>query len=438
MNNLLLISLIVLIFGLLYCLFLNFESPENLKQDNKWQINYLQEVYPMVKIKKDGPIFFEDLEFIFTFLLPEKIIKNYKENSYKASVPGPSCEMLPCPCDKNDIPDVKYDPDPIWENKWPPCNMLEGVKGIPEKNIDGCCKSIENYKKCLMELKNWNAFDTWQGAPEAEEYNPPEYGQLWKPALFPLYTGLISKYPKNNWNSFYNKNGDKGFVEIIHSYFPSEEKGSLGVWFYKAKGSGILLNLGKTFVATNKIHALILLKGLENTVNIIKDFNISFWIGNGLGKNLEWILSKFPTITLHDILLIAAGMSSVNKIQLSVEDEYLINRMSNTGALDGEILKAGMEYTTFQFTVQPNLYPGWTTEILYKGKDNNVVISNIINIPKDQIIIFGPKNELCNFSYPFRWLYCDKINPWLNPIMDTKNNPKEWEKCSTILKVPYK
>jgi hypothetical protein len=426
------IFLLVFIIVAVMVIFFMKDSPQI---NEEWQIKYLEIVYPLSKgkITSNGPIFFNDLEFIFTTLLPPDILKQYSIDSYKAFIPGPNCEELPCPCDSDGNPSVQFDPDPIWDNKWPPCNISEGVTGIPGQNIGPCCASVSNYKKCINSLGNWGGFDTWSGVSEAPEYNPPMLGQIWKPTLFPLYTGLISKYNKRDWDSFYNKNGDTGWTEVIHSFFPSEESGNDGTWFYRAKGSGIWLNLGKTFVAKNKIHALILLTGLDNTVKVIqKEKNkITFWLGNQVKKDIPWLLKKFTLLTLKDIVQISVGISNLD---VQVEDRYTINRLANTGDLDKYILEACEDYDSIQFTIQPNIYPGWTTEILYKGIGDK--INNIQKIPKDYLKIFDitkeDKGENCNFSYPMRWLYCEQTKAWLNPLMDSKTDPTPWMACSKV------
>ena len=39
-----------------------------------------------------------------------------------------------------------------------------------------------------------------------------------------------------------------------------------GRWFYYARGTGMYMNIGKTIVARNKVHALLLLNNLPNTM----------------------------------------------------------------------------------------------------------------------------------------------------------------------------
>ena len=498
---------------------------------NNWKIDYLNKVYPLKK-NNISNIIFDDLEFIFTDILPDYVKNKYKKNSYKAEYPGPSCQQRPCKCiltsTGEKIADVQFDPDPIWDGQWPPCvfgnifnqygtaglfNWTGNKQTISNEVSPPCCSTVENAQKCISVMNNiekvdpnckdfkpgyshvcnqlgnqrWGAYDVWGGIESSNNYNPPEYGQLWKPTLHPDFTAVISKYKKDAWWEFYNKNGDpdNSWVEVIHTFFPSEEQGgSSGAWFYRAKGSGIHMNMGKTFFGINKFHVLVKLLGAtikNNEVIIDEDAGlvkmvdyllspikeggsavmdaVNYWGGNLVPLVLSEVvwkmyIGRLSGITTRDKLkalvkLVYDPLSLPNMKQSDISFLYVINRLSNTGGLDKKITDTYIEYQklfkslgqinqvrTIQFTIQPNIYQGWTTEILYIG-DNypEKPISNIKDIPTSNLQVFGDNNKSqnCDFNYPLRYLYCNSLkNTWLNPkikaIDDVTTN--EYSECS--------
>ena len=235
-------SKIWIVLGLLYIILAFLFLVKKTGKNTKWQIEYLNKVYPLKTITSNGPILFNDLEFIFTDILPDHIKNKYKKTSYKAEIPGPSCQQKPCKCITTStgekIADVQFDPDPIWDGQWPPCvfgNIFQqyGTTGLfnwtgSESTISTevagpCCASVENAQKCISVMNNihttdtkcqdfspgftnvcaqlggqrWGGYDVWGGMANANNYNPPKYGQLWKPTLHPDFCAVISKYKKD-------------------------------------------------------------------------------------------------------------------------------------------------------------------------------------------------------------------------------------------------
>ena len=118
--------------------------------------------------------------------------------------------------------------------------------------------------------------------------------------------------------------------------------------------------------------------------------------------------------------------------------DYEVNRIANTGILDNLIIylakKNGFE--SIQFTVQSNLYTGWTTEIIILGTDKNVY-TDIHQIPKNKLRVLDPNNlplgktdkegEPCIFSKNVACLYCDKSPATLNKAMNCTEDISSWE-----------
>lgn len=539
-KNKLFIVLAIIIITLVIYLIYKFLT----KSKNKpWQVEYLNKVYPMAngKIDENGPIFFDDLEFIFTLLLPADILSEYTKSSYKAQIPGPSCQQRSCKCVTNangeKVPNVQFDPDPIWAGQWPPCSFgnywsaygTSGLfnwdeSGIAQTVAGPCCGSVENAQKCIQTMgtidktdpdcktnvcsqlggNRWANFDPWGGSTDANKVNPPDYNQWWKASLHPDYCAIKSKYDPSNLNNFYNLKGDKAntWLEVIHTFFPAEEGGGDGgAWFYRAVGSGIFLNMGNTIIANNKFHMLVKLMGTslsadgksvvyneddglnefvkyllsytnDNKTTVID--SITYWDGNLVEYAIsfpfwQWYAEKIPGTTITDKLknFIKGTYNPYVLIGDSTKSEdlsfwYSINRTSNSGGIDQTIISAYKQYQfiyeavgqspqqarTLQFTAQPNVYPGWTTEILYFGDDYpNNAISNIKDIPKDQLRVLDPLNipssgssstsagSPCNFNYPMKFGYCDILkDTWLNPKIGATDDvtTPEYTECSNF------
>lgn len=535
--SIIMISLVVI--GL--AIYLVYKLLKGRSKNTSWQVDYLNKVYPLAngKITEDGPIFFDDLEFIFTILLPDDVLQEYKQTSYKAQVPGPSCQQRPCKCitnsDGEKVPNVRFDPDPIWDGQWPPCIFgnywnAYGQSGLFNWNNSAistavagpCCRSVEDAQKCISTMgsidktdpkcesnvctqlggQRWISYDVWGGNNNSKLVDPPHVGQWWKPTLHPEYIAVKSKFDYKDISGFYNIKGDheNKWLEVIHTFFPSEESGGDGgAWFYRAVGSGIFLNMGNTFAGINKFDVFVKLSGSELSsdkksivfnenagleavvdylLSIDPDSNqavmdtITYWTGNLVNQVVsfpfwQWYVEKVPGKTTRDKLksFVKGIYDPKTLIPNPRTDEdfiflYNVNRIANTGGIDTQIISAFKQYQklhsaagqspqvarTIQFTAQSNIYPGWTTEILYLGDDYpNNAISNIKDIPKNQLRVLNPldipsngsesstSGSACNFKYPMRFGYCDVLkDTWLNPKMEATDDvtTTEYSECS--------
>ena len=416
-----------------------------------WKIEYLKKVYPYISnpsIKN-----FDRLEMYYTNILPVEVQESLSKKVYKAAVPGPSCFELPCDC-KDGVPDIKFAPNKMLDNSWPFCN-IPGIEG------EKCCESVDSYRQCYLDGKiPWVANDTWTGNEKNINQPPPSYNQLWKPSLWPKYTLAISKYDEYNWNDFYNAKGDPSYswIEGLHSSF-SIVNSTYGVWFYKAIGSGIFVNLGKTYSAINKLDAILKLLNIddfvdyilrENTGDVLTDEvdinktglgglkNLDFWLNGGFHTNLETELKhtyKTENITkckIKEYILTAA-----------YGDNYRIGRLANTGVLDHLIivLTRKNRYNSVQFTVQANVFTGWTTEIMILGNSPKIYTS-IEEIPYDHLQVLDPNNlqigpaecvnlngAVCTYKSGFSCLYCDQSPVTKNCLMNCTENITAFKEC---------
>jgi hypothetical protein len=416
-------------------------------------LKYLQQIYPLgTNLHSEQ---FNRLECLFTSLLPEKTKDHIKGRVYTANLPGPSCSQLPCGCDSDGIPDVKFAADPLLEGKWPPCNVQGDDATL-------CCSSVDAYKKCMKEGKvKWVGNDTWDGNIANASQCPPSMGQFWKPALWPPFTLAVNKYPPNDWNSFYNAAGDPSdtWIEVIHSSFAIDTV-TLGVWFYRAIGTGIFVNLGKTFVAINKIEAIIKL-GMSwtelaefilrpNTGSLLTDPVTIPETGLGGAENLDfWLAGQYHTNLANAIKSLApAGNDTkqqvVNLLKQAVYGlDYNLNRINNTGTLDSLIISLARpkKINSLQFTVQPNLYNGFTTELMILGTERQI-FTDVDQIPKNQYRVMDPNNlprgsntssegQSCTFDMPLACAYCEEAPATMNAQTGCTTNVDKWKHCLT-------
>ena len=368
-----------------------------------WKLEYLRKVYPLITNPTEDN--FDQLECYFTSLLPDDVQMQMSNNVYRARLPGPSCGELPCDCSTG-VPDVGFAPNPMLKDGWPFCN-LPGPEG------EACCKDVESYKKCYQEGKvSWAANDTWTGNEKNVDQGPPKLGQLWKPSLWPKYTLAVNKYDPIYWNNFYNAGGDPdwSWIEGLHSSF-SIVNTTFGVWFYKAKGSGIFVNLGKTFAALNKLDAIIKLLGLDDFADyIMRPYDgsknildpsiaisetglggvggIDYWLNGGFHVHLDATIAKLyghgPVTKDHIKQILGTAAYGL---------DYNLNRICNTGILDHLIIRLARDrgYHSVQFTVQPNVYTGWTTEVMILGNSPKIYTA-IEDIPYDNLRVLDPNN----------------------------------------------
>jgi hypothetical protein len=419
------------------------------KKDDKWKISFLREIYPLGTNLNSSQ--YDELTCLYSDLLPDSEKDRLKASAYTAALPGPSCFELPCPCDKDGVPDVGFAPNPILDNKWPPCNV-KGAKG------QKCCASVSAYKKCLQEEPDavpWVANDTWDGNEINAKQGPPKFGQVWKPSLWPKYCLSVSKYNPKNWNSFKGAKGvpDNTWIEGLHSSF-SITNTTFGVWFYHVKGSGIFVNLGKTLRALNKLDAII---KLGYTFEDIADFIFRDKIGILIGLKDEFgVLNQDPLRTglggienleywLNGQVADAPDVSKTKLVSMLKEaaygTDYNLNRINNTGVLDSLFthLAQSQGYNSVQFTVQSNLYTGWTIEIMILGSDPRGIYTSVNQIPKNQIRVLDPNNlpkltttdkgKACNFIKTPSCTYCDALPASKNRAMNCTEDISKWKEC---------
>lgn len=393
-------------------------SPPCAELNVPWQIEYLKQVYPLYRhcLCETGPILFSQLNFYFTNLLPERWKR--AQLVYTARVPGPSCEQLPCKCDpKNtNVYEVQFDPDPLFDRQWPVCSA-------PDSKMH-CCRSVEAFKDCMRkgELK-FESFDTWDGLTINALQPPPSFGMLWKPSLMYPFTAVRSEYPGWDWNAFWGQDGfpDESWVEVTHSAFSAMNPPD-GVWFYQVRGSGIFLYLGKTLCARNKLDAIRKL-GLtyEEVFERIRAKTDTFYYWLAGQKPAKIDLNKIQKYEFSELLKIADHGSIYN-----------INRMLNSGLFDIMLQDMAHQkgYLTVQMTVQPNLYNGWASELVYLGMDKNKKPpKRLWEIPPEHLRLMGPcgSSEICEFprgndAYPSSCLYCLNYPNSLNLFQDCTQN----------------
>ena len=419
-------------------------SEYNVGEENaSWEINYLKKVYP------DGKNFcaddFYQLECLYTALLPDHYRAKIQNDVYVATLPGPSCGALPCNCNSSG-PDVGFSKDPLFQNGWPPCN-IPGPDGIQ------CCSSVDAYKECYRQGKvSWVANDTWTGNDLNMGQSPPRMGQYWKPMLWPEFTLARNLYPRE-WNRFYHRGGDdsNSWVEVLHSSF-SITNVTYGVWFYRTLGSGIFVNLGKTIVALNKLDALVRLgMGFSDIAEfIVRPYRGELLLpgsptpdNTGLGgaSNVEyWLAGEVRTNLGH-----LTG-NNTREIARYLEiatygNDYNLNRICNTGVFDKLIVhllrRAG--FYSVQFTVQANLYNGFTTEIMIVGTSPNIYteISDVADIrvmdPKD----LATRGRACTYTYPFSCLHCQESPATMNAGSNCTVDIFKYSQCEGGGKPPY-
>jgi hypothetical protein len=236
------------------------------------------------------------------------------------------------------------------------------------------------------------------------------------------------------WNSFYNAAGDAAdsWVEVLHSSF-SISNATYGVWFYRSLGSGMFVNLGRTLASLNKLDALVKLGfGFTQIAEFILrpvrgellDDGVtpaSTGLGGLAGLNY-WLSGQTRTDLSHilpnDVDTIAKYLSIA-----AYGNDYNLNRVCTTGVLDKLItyLLRAAGYYSVQFTVQANLYNGFTTEIMIIGTAPAPIYRRIQDI---DVRVLDPKNPAatprdmsstgCTYTYPFSCMHCQESPATMN------------------------
>lgn len=466
-----------------------------LDKRTNWKKEYLKQIYPLAKSSELTDELYDSLEVLYVNILPRHEIERLKKTSYKANLPGPSCGQLPCmcseetaPCPDNpdkkfNLPLVKFSSNPVLEKKWPPCNL-------PGEQGKKCCASESAYKKCMKDGTwnsldvNWGNGDTWEGNAENETQASPAKGQVFKPALWPEYSLAVSSYDPSDWNARMKTYQKRNYIEGLHSSF-SANFDAPGVWFYDAKGSGIFLSLdtakdpdkNKSMIALNKIHALEMLFREKypdrdpydqlaefilrpNNGDIIMDNkNCAGWLSDGplntQTKDLNLTntgLNKFVQYWLNgqNRRFISDVLNPINKDKLATllknvtyTNQQSANRVANTGELDNLIVYLArlQGYTSVQFVSQPNVYTGWTVEVILLGPplDETKLMYSKLGQFENLITIRNPVNvnetKPCTRSSPLPWrnarcLYCDDL-PHIKKICQTDLTPV-FKSCANV------
>lgn len=434
---------IMLVIIILYYLFLQDET----LPDETWKLSYLKKVYPIgtnLSIKQ-----FNNLEMYYTNLLPEhfKNDETFKTRVYTAKIPGPSCGELPCGC-KDGIPDVSFDVDPIFNNKWPICNVSD--------ELIHCCESVKAYRQCLTDKTiSWaGGGDTWAGPKTASTQPPPSMTDIWKPTLWPKYTAAINYFPPRDWESYRSSLGspDNSWIEVVHSAFVPE-KTTYGVWFYKTVGSGIFVNLGKTLRGKNKLDVLIQLgwtiQDIANFITrpnngeILKDPSITLTtVGLGGPSNVVFWLAGQYRITIKELMDIKKlSLVEILTAAANPGSDYDINRINTSGTLDGPAFYMARQqgYNSVQYTVQPNVYNGFTTEIMIVGDTANPTFTSISDMTTSSYRVLDPNNlpsgpsttvgEACKFKYPLTCSYCEQVTATTSELMGCKESIFDIKQC---------
>jgi hypothetical protein len=278
---------------------------------------------------------------------------------------------------------------------------------------------------------------------------------IWKPTLWPKYTAAINYFPSRAWESYRNSLGDpdNSWIEVVHSAF-LPEKTTYGVWFYKTVGSGIFVNLRKTLRARNKLDVLIKLGWTiqdianfitrDNIGTILKDpkitpttaglggpSNVVFWMAGQYSTNIKELM-EIKKLSLMQILTAATNPGS----------DYDINRINTSGILDGVAFYMARQqgYNSVQYTVQPNIYNGFTTEIMIVGDTTNTTFTSISDIPGSSYRVLDPNNlpngptttggEACKYKYPLTCSYCEQVTATTSELMGCKGSVFDIQQCN--------
>lgn len=194
--------------------------------------------------------------------------------------------------------------------------------------------------------KNKKYFD-----PEKERnYSPPEFNWWWRPVWYAPNTFSLNLYPPRAWWNYrdLNKYPSDSFVEGVHVRDDNPFYSVYGYWIYKAPGSGVFYNVGKTLLARNKIHALFLL-GMDAAE-----------IADLLRDERYYYNPDRPSEEYY------GGMKSIESI-LQDGKNYNLDRFNNTAAMDRAITTRARAqgYDSVQFQIQANGMGGWAHEIVF-------------------------------------------------------------------------
>ena len=347
----------------------------------EWKKQYLRSVYPHRGIFPS----YSDLECLYTKCLPDHEKERLKRIAYTAKLPGPSGFH------RSDS--VEFSPDPVFQGKWPPCN-------VPGEFGRRTCSSPELYLKARERGEiEWLKHGTWTGNETNADMLPPEVGQVWQPSFWPRFMVCVNLYPPTRWNAFEDNKGRHGWVEVVHSNLGIESPNP-GVWFYVARGSGIRLHVGRTLAALNKIDALF---KLGVTPLALAEFILRPYEGNLLTVGYErtglgGYFSYWGTGGIRRTATLPHHARELAEIlhEAAYGTDYVLNRYANTGALDQLMIMLAQKakYDSIELTVQPNMYTGWAFELVWL-RANTIEEMRPLLFASDDVLCDVTKNASC-------------------------------------------
>jgi len=189
--------------------------------------------------------------------------------------------------------------------------------------------------------------------------------------------------PRNPYDNLYTGGfGDNSQVEVWHS---NVYAGGSGLYYYLSKGSGVFVDLGKTLVARNKLHALQLL-GMTAEEIVDSGTVVGYWPKTTNGK-LPAKTATFSTLAklhahFHGGSILDAQIAVVTSAIKG--KSYKIDRLNATGwNVDRAIFELGQQqgYDTIQMTTQANMCNGWGFEIVdLRVNEHQTLLQNLAGI----------------------------------------------------------
>lgn len=146
-------------------------------------------------------------------------------------------------------------------------------------------------------------------------------------------------------------------VEVMHYGWYNEP----GIFFYRAKGTGIFLAMGKTLVARNKVDALKKL-GFSNLQILAFSNN---HIGPPPHPKFQHTYARLKAYAKKNHLDFETALKQVIN-HIIENDDYQLNRIANSSSYDFQLyqLCRKKHYSTIELTHSPNDNGGWGDEIM--------------------------------------------------------------------------
>lgn len=146
-------------------------------------------------------------------------------------------------------------------------------------------------------------------------------------------------------------------VEVMHYGWYNEP----GIFFYRAKGTGIFLAMGKTLVARNKADALRQL-GLSN-LQILAISN--YYISSPPHPRFQHTYVHIKAYAKSHHLNFETALKQVMN-HIIENDDYPLNRIADSSNYDFQLYQLCRQnhYSTIELTHSPNPNGGWSDEIM--------------------------------------------------------------------------